>query len=246
MYHDEIVELSSTEKQYELDLGTVLSRAFEYTKTNLGTLWIMNLVYFFCSMALGITLIGVIALPALSFGYAMVAKKLVDGEQIEVGDIFKGFNHIGPTLKVGLVYFAFYMLIFIPVLLLFLPTVLSGDESALEAMMPLFMIVYMLMTLILSLGTYPLLALFGLAPHFKVFSKLRTLDAFKANFNFVKKRFWMWILIYLVGGIVGGLGTYILLLGLHFMPLVKAIAFFDIMKRQDQGEELLQQLESTL
>jgi len=240
MFESEITSLANTDKEYKLDFGQVLNKAIQLTTDNLATIWIINLIYFFMAIILTLTIVGIIALPALKFGYTIITKKLLDGEAIEIGDLFKGFDYFVPTFKVFLGYMGFVFLIISPFLLLLIPIIGSGgDEEVIESMAPIFGMFYLLFIFLTSVGVYIFNAFFGLAPQFKVFGNLSTVNAFKSNYRFGKKRFILWVALFLIGGLIGGIATYLFLLGLHFMEFMKNIAFFEIMKQQQSEEESL-------
>lgn len=85
---------------------------------SLGSLVVGTLVLGVASMFACITLLGIFALPALGAGFVVVALRVVAGQQVGLGDFFKGMRLFVPMLLLGIVT-AFltqigYYLLFLP------------------------------------------------------------------------------------------------------------------------------------
>ncbi len=223
-------EMANETGKREFRIGDYISKAFEFTKAHLGTLVVINLVYFLLVLLLTLTLVGMLALPALTFGYAEITRKLNKGEQIQTSDLFSGFDHFGKLLQVGLLYFLVFLIIALPILIAAIAMGLFANQGA-EEFAGFFAAGMILLYIPLFLLAYAFQTWFAVVPHFAVYGNMSALDAFKNSFRFTKKNFWYWLLLLIIGGFMASLGIYACYIGaiftIHALPMIKAVAFFD-------------------
>jgi len=242
----EVGEMSSPGYNYEFKFGEYISKAFDISKDQLGQWVLYNLVYILCTMGLAITIIGLIAMPALAFGYVYTTRKVMKGGQVEIGDLFKGFDHFSKLFQVGLVFLGALILLFSPIIVGLIGLGLSGsfDSDTLSgpatAGVILMYLYYFFIILVMIVGQ----SLFSMTSHFAVYGNMSAIDAFKASFRFTKKQFWYWLLYIFAIGFLGGLGVYACYIGMlftiQFAPVAKTVAFFETLGTDKYNERVEQ------
>lgn len=243
----EVGEMKQPGFKYEFKFGEYISKAFDISKDQLGQWALYNLVYILCAIGLTITIIGLLAMPALAFGYVYTTRKVMKGGQVEVGDLFRGFDHFGKLVQVGLVFLGAGLLLFSPIIVMLIGLGISGsfDEEALSGPATVGVLLMYLYYFFIILAMIVGQSLFSMTAHFAVYGNMSAIDAFKASFKFTKKQFWYWLLFIFAIGFLGGLGVYACYIGMfftiQFAPVAKTVAFFDILgtdKYNQRVEEL--------
>jgi len=212
---DKVRKAAEPNFNYDFDFGNILSRGLDLSKEDIGAWAVFNLVYFLMSLLLTITVIGIVALPALNFGYIYTVRKVMKGGKVETGDIFKGFDHFGKLLSIGLLAFG--------------------------ALYSLMMLLYIPLYIILIVGQ----AMLFFAPHFGVYGNMGAVEALKASFSFAKKKWLWWVLAIFVCGLLGSVGMIACYIGviftIHFSYVTLSSAFLDIVDKNDGIEEKIEQ-----
>jgi len=147
-----------------LDLGNVISRSFDDYKSNFITHFIASILTAIVSgLAFGLLL------GPMQVGYMKMQDKLRSGQAIEIGDVFKGFDHFAPALVVwlvgGILVGIGFILCVIPgfLLLPILPVAFHlvgrGEKDGIQALKRAWRLVYA--NLVMSAITMLILAVIG-------------------------------------------------------------------------------------
>lgn len=108
-----------TEQMYDFELGNYVSRGWEIFKANAGMMIGFVIIQGFISgFTAFIPFIGIAVQCCLSAGFYLTCQKISNGEDIEFGDFFKGFDHFKEMLFGGTI---MSIMVFIGTLFFFLP-----------------------------------------------------------------------------------------------------------------------------
>ncbi|MCS6933835.1 MAG: hypothetical protein NZM35_01615 [Chitinophagales bacterium] len=119
--NDKIVAL--TQSGYSLTSTEYIKEGFQIFKKDIGGFVGFTLLYIVISVVLGLipfigSLISFVISPALSFGFAIVSRKIYFGEAHSFSDFFGGFKRLGDLFFVN---FLMLIMILIGFLLLIIP-----------------------------------------------------------------------------------------------------------------------------
>ncbi len=133
-------------------------------KDNFLVIWVNGLIAFLTSVLAAITIIGLIAIPAISGGYIESLLRIRKGENVEIGDFFTfGFNHFGAFLGLALLSFlgiAFgFLLLIIPGIFLSVAWIFAIYVKADNPNIPVTEALSMSMSLVSKVGWFKLFAL---------------------------------------------------------------------------------------
>ncbi|NLI94965.1 MAG: DUF975 family protein [Erysipelotrichaceae bacterium] len=93
-----------------------------------GTMALVTLIYIILVGAAAFSLIGSIILPgAFMLGYALIVRKISNGDTPTLGDLFQGFNNFGQSI---IIYFMSTLYIFLWSLLLIIPGIIKSYSYA--------------------------------------------------------------------------------------------------------------------
>ena len=141
-----------------------VSQGFEYAKDNFLVIWVNGLICIMTSILAGITIIGLIAVPAIMAGYLESLLRVRRGEKAEIGDFFTfGFNHFGSFLGLAIllflgIFFASLLLI-IPGIFLFIAWYFAWYIKIDNPNITVTEALSMSMSLVLKIGWWKLFAL---------------------------------------------------------------------------------------
>ena len=97
-------ELKSGEKQNP-KIGYIYQDSFNILKDNIVVCIANTLIAFVSIVLFAISIIGILAIPAITGGYIHSFLRMSNGEKVEIGDFFKyGFNKFGKLLVAGILY----------------------------------------------------------------------------------------------------------------------------------------------
>ena len=189
-----------------IDIGTVLTRAFDLYKENISTLLITSLLGFIIAGAS----FGILAGPMYA-GIIWVTLGLLDKKQPApvIGDLFKGFNYFVPSLIFCLLLFA---VLFVGQFILAFIPLIGG-----------------LLGLAVSLGV-PTLVMFAL--FYIVDRNQDVVPAIQASIDLVKTNFWIFLGLYIVAAVISSLGLIACVIGVvltaPMMSCMLAVAYRDL------------------
>lgn len=165
------------------------------------------------------------------------------GEQVEFGDLFKGFDFFGPSVVATLLHMAPIVMIMVPFyILLILSTLLFPDQKdfgqgglAFIAVFVVFGTIMALVVMFITIGfifTYPLI----------VDRKLSGIDAVKLSLKAAMANFWRLLGLLLLNGLVGFAGVLLCYVGVFLVLPVTfaaiAIAYNQVFGLGDFQPEL--------
>lgn len=189
-----------------LDIGSVLNRAFELYKQNISTLLITCLLGGIIAMVS----FGILAGPMYA-GIVYVTLGLLDRKQPApvIGDLFKGFTWFVPSLIFFILLFV--VIFFGQIILAFVP--LIGG----------------LLSMAVAIGV-PTLVMFAL--FYIVERNMEVIPAIQASVELVKKNFWIFLGLYIVAAVISSLGVIACFIGAvltaPMMPCMLAVAYRDL------------------
>lgn len=196
-----------------IDIGSVLNRAFELYKVNISTLLITCLLGGIIAMAT----VGILAGPMYA-GIIWVTLGLLDKKQPTpvIGDLFKGFNWFVPSLIYCILLFA---VVFVgQIILAFIPLVGSLLSMAVAIGVP----------------TVTMFTLFNIVDR-----NMEIVPAIQASVDLVKANFWIFLGLYIVAMVISSLGAIACFIGVvltaPMMPCMLAVAYRDLHPAQAQG-----------
>ena len=128
----------------KIKVGAGLSTSFSLVSASLGPFLLMGLIIFGLGLMTGLfgmipllgiliaIAMGIVVFPPLECGLVYAALKAHDSkEEIEVGDLFKGFDYFAPAVIISIVVGIFEMIAAIPGAVVFVPGIImvSADEA---------------------------------------------------------------------------------------------------------------------
>ena len=97
-------EFEVNEKQNP-KLGDIYQESFNILKDNIVVCIANTLIAFIAIVLFAITILGIVAIPAIAGGYIHSFLRMSKGERVDIGDFFKyGFNKFGKLLLAGILY----------------------------------------------------------------------------------------------------------------------------------------------
>ena len=92
-------------KKQNPEIGDVYQESFKILKDNIVICIANTLIAFIAIVLFAITILGILAVPAIAGGYIHSFLRMSNGEKVEIGDFFKyGFNKFGRLLIAGIIY----------------------------------------------------------------------------------------------------------------------------------------------
>ena len=92
-------------KKQKPEIGDVYQESFKILKDNIVICIANTLIAFIAIVLFAITILGILAVPAIAGGYIHSFLRMSNGEKVEIGDFFKyGFNKFGRLLIAGIIY----------------------------------------------------------------------------------------------------------------------------------------------
>ncbi len=92
-------------KKQNPEIGNVYQESFKILKDNIVVCIANTLIAFIAIVLFAITILGILAVPAIAGGYIHSFLRMSNGEEVEIGDFFKyGFNKFGRLLIAGIIY----------------------------------------------------------------------------------------------------------------------------------------------
>lgn len=207
---EKIQSFIDEKRTFNLDIGGNIGKAWEYATNNIGTTLVIGLV---------LGLLGIIG-PWLMAGlYIGKYEERVNGKPLEVGSLFRGFDHGGPIFMQLLLTIALMFALFIPMMLVGGITAAIGDSAIMGL---LFMLVYF--ATIVAIVIFSILLFFTMP--FIVFAGMDAMEAMKASANIIKNNKLTVFLFTLVAGLVGQLGAIACFVGIFFTIPIVYMAYY--------------------
>lgn len=225
---------------YDFAFGTYIERGFNIFGKQAGLFIAFTLVFMvIVGFASLIPLVGPLAAnlvlsPCLLAGYYLVAHKINAGErQIEFGDFFKGFDHLGKLAVVAIFTSLILAASALPFGVFIFASIFSGD--LLSSVFPFWTFLLLIPSIYLAIA-------YAAAPFFAVFYNMEAWEAMEASRKVVSKKWFTVFVFSIVLGLIAALGMVVLFVGLlvaiPVIALAQYEAFSDIMKLdQEESEE---------
>lgn len=224
---------------YDFAFGAYIERGFNIFGKQAGLFIAFTLVFMaivgFTSI---IPIVGPLAAnlvlsPCLLVGYYLVAHKINAGErQIEFGDFFKGFDHLGKLMVVAIFTSLILAASAIPFGVFIFASIFSGD--LLSAVFPFWTFVLLIPSIYLAIA-------YAAAPFFAVFYNMEAWEAMESSRKVVSKKWFTVFLFSIVLGLIAALGMVVLFVGLlvaiPVITLAQYEAFSDIMQLEQEENE---------
>ena len=87
----------------EHKIGDLYQDSFDILKNNVVVCIVNTIIAFISIILCAITIIGLLAIPAIVGGYLYSFSRMINGEKVDIGDFFKnGFNKFGKLLGVSI------------------------------------------------------------------------------------------------------------------------------------------------
>lgn len=225
---------------YDFAFGAYIERGFNIFGKQAGLFIAFTLIFMvIVGFASLIPLVGPLAAnlvlsPCLLAGYYLVAHKINAGErQIEFGDFFKGFDHLGKLVVVTI--FTSLVLVASAIPFGFFIFVSAFNFGETSATFPFWAFVLLIPPIYLGIS-------YAAAPFFAVFYNMEAWEAMEASRKVISKKWFTVFVFSIVLGLIAALGMVVLFVGLlvaiPVIALAQYEAFSDIMKLdQEESEE---------
>lgn len=101
-------EQGNVEQAKQINIGTWVSKAWDLVTADLANFLILGLIFAVIVGVAATTAIGqFLVIGPLSVGFYLIIFKRMRGEELNVGDIAKGFNHFVPSVLANILISAF-------------------------------------------------------------------------------------------------------------------------------------------
>ena len=202
---------------YEFDLGEFLSLGFDLFKKNIGGHVAFTVVFFFITLITAvIPVVGGFALlllyPALSVGWFVAAHKDHKGEPQEFRNFFKGFDHLGSLAFMFLIMVVAYITVLLPFMKFFVENIennidLIATELNFFEGIPTWVYLVFIPFVYLAVS-------WRWAPMLIVFYKMKPWQALETSRMLIGRKFWMFLLFFVITGLIAQMGQVVFLVGL--------------------------------
>ncbi len=226
---------------YQLHISDCISRAANLIQKELGMFIAFTLVSFAISMTASfIPFASFLVSPPLTAGWIIAAYKVDQGERLEFGDFFKGFNYLGELLLANIFLILIVFVIAIPFIILFLLFGVGLGESG-------FFLIFVL-SFVGMIGGILLMCLYTFNQHFIIFAGKRAWDAMETSRNTVMLQLGSFLGFIIILTLINIGGMLCLFVGLLYtIPLTAVaiyIAFADIFRldHEQEGDDIINHL----
>jgi uncharacterized membrane protein len=226
---------------YTVEIGNYFSRGYEILKVNMGGYIGFALLAGLISIVANfIPLINFVAsiliTPCLAFGFHLVSHAISAKREIPpFNEFFNGFNHFSKIVVVSLLSAVMFLILFVPVILVFgvgtLFTILSSSSNA-ESASALSNAFLGLGSTIVILFIITMLAYLYLAVSLMfasliaIFHNVEAVDAMKLSWKVINKNWLMWFVMGLAIFAIIFVGILFCLIGLLFaVPLAQCVLY---------------------
>lgn len=240
---------------YEFKIGDYISRGWNIFKDNPGGFIGYTVLFFIITIIVQMIpllgfLIAIVVSPPLSVGIAIASHKQEKDGDMEFGNFFKGFDHIGQLIVAYIIMLVVYFIIALPMIFMvgfeMITSFSSGDpEAIMESYQELaklgiwffiFAIIFTYISVCLRWTNYLI-----------VFHKYDAVSAIKTSWQLVNKR-WIWhFLFLLLCGLIILCGFIALLVGVvAAYPIIMAADYagYADITGLDQHDDVIDELGS--
>lgn len=219
---------SNIQNGYSFDFGKYLSEGF----TIFGKEWLMFSLYGFVSILIlafsAITVVGFVFLlyPTL-LGFSVTADKVVKGEKLEFNDFFGAYKNFGSHAVLGLIFVGLYVLAVAPYFyVVFWSIEAQGSVNPSFWGMGLSMVFMLVMILVLYISQI----LLFYAPYLIHYGNYSSSEAIQKSISLAKKKFWWFLLLVFITGMIANLGQYACFIGMFATIPIAFIINYTVVK----------------
>ncbi len=230
---DKIQSFIAEKRKYSLNIGDYMSKAWDDISKDWGTTLITGLLFYIAS---------IIAPWMMSGLFIGKYEQRTQNKKMDLGSLFRGFDHGMPILMYLLISIAIIMVLFMVPYVVGLVMIGMAQQSGIFALIGVFFIFLALISIILFS------TLFFFAVPFITFGGMDAWPAMKASMDIIKNNFFTTFLYMFVAGIVSGLGLLLCGFGILItIPLVYHAhyhAFQDVFQIEikDETDEIIEHL----
>ena len=209
------------ENGYALQPSEYISGGVRMVKENLGLFVGYTVLMFVINAFASIFPFGGLVVGApLTAGFFLAANKLNQGYELELGDFFKGFNHLGQLVVYSLLVILLFAILAIPAGVFAVSMIafdFDGDFAIIFALMFGFAVLAMVLYFAVS---------FMWAPHLIIFGKKKAWESMEISHKIIKKDFINFIGFGLMLGLMNIAGFLFFGVGLLFTIPATACALY--------------------
>jgi len=215
---------------YGFELGDYISDGFNEFKKE----WLLYSLYSLVAMIIMIlslcTIVGFIFLfyPTM-LGFAVASDKRNETGELNFSDFFGAFKNFGSYAVVGLLVFAAYLLIYVPMFALFgFSEFFMNDNPELSVFSMFGSMIFVFFGVILVY-----LVMIGLffAPYLIHYGGYSGTEAVRTSFRLAFRNFWWLLLFVIVTGVIAGIGQYLCVVGLLASLAAASLMNYAMIKR---------------
>lgn len=215
---------------YHFDFGKYISDGINIFGKDFLQFVLFTLISCFLILFSVITIVG----PSIIFfctlaGYACAAEKIEKGERVSLNDFFEGYNNLGDKIVLGLIYFGFSLLLYIPYLFSF-----ASMGSFSSTIGPNFNAIPFAFLIFSYLFIYVGMLVLNSALLFSIYliqyGDYSGVESVKKSFQLYRKSFWMVTLFTLVLLILAYVGLMFCLIGFLFTFPILGTSFYALAK----------------
>jgi hypothetical protein len=230
---------NSINNGYTVEIGNYFSRGYDIMKQNMGG----YIGFAFLSLIISVIanfipvvnlIAGILITPCLLFGFHLVSHAISAKREIPpFNEFFNGFNHFSKIVVVSLLTAVIYIVLIIPILLIFgfgaIGAIISSTPGNSDALRDV------ILGMTGTIGIFFVLTILAFlyigvslmfASLIAVFHNFEAVDAMKLSWKVVSKNWLMWIVMMLGLALMLFIGALFCLVGLFFaLPLYYCIIY---------------------
>lgn len=214
---------------YGFELGEYISSGFNEFKKE----WLLYSLYGLFAVILMIfslfTIVGFIFLfYPIMLGFAVASDKRQQTGVLNFSDFFGAFKNFGSFAVVGLVVFAAYLLVYLPMFaLLGFSGFFMDDHPELGVISMFGSMIFVFFGILLVY--FVMIGLF-FAPFLIHYGGYSGTEAIKTSFKLAFRNFWWLLLFLIITGVIGSFGQYLCLVGLFASIAVASLMNYALIK----------------
>lgn len=215
---------------YGFELGDYISSGFNEFKKE----WLLYSLYGLVAVIIMIlslfTIVGFIFLfyPTM-LGFAVASDKRQQTGVLNFSDFFGAYKNFGSYAVVGLLVFAAYLLVYVPMFaLLGFSGIFMGDHPELGMISMFGSMIFVFLGILLVY--FVMIGLF-FAPYLIHYGGYSGTEAVRASFKLAFRNFWWLLLFVIVTGVIGSIGQYLCLVGMFASIAAASLMNYEMIKR---------------
>lgn len=215
---------------YGFELGDYISSGFNEFKKE----WLLYSLYGLVAVIIMIlslfTIVGFIFLfyPTM-LGFAVASDKRQQTGVLNFSDFFGAFKNFGSYAVVGLLVFAAYLVIYVPMFaLLGFSGFFMNDNPELGVISMFGSMIFVFLGVLLVY--FVMIGLF-FAPYLIHYGGYSGTEAVRASFKLAFRNFWWLLLFLIITGVIGSIGQYLCIIGVFATIAAASLMNYEMIKR---------------